>query len=183
MTDKQPVETKPTPDPTILTTEQLLREIERAITLLKTEMAGHQESDSFRFDAIKERLDMIEEWRKEQKVDAKIGIDAALQSAKEASREQVAASEKAIAKSEAAMTTQSQQQYATFTESLKGLASKLDSVKERQDRFESMGLGVAQNHAVQRQENVDGRVLLFSVITVAMGLMALAATIVIAVTQ
>ncbi len=134
----QPFEVKPTPDPTVLTTEQLLREIDRVVKLLEAKIEGYtRTTDAMfttidaRFEGIKREFELIEDRRKEQKIDTKTAVDAALLAAKEAVREQTAASEKSIAKSESSASEQSRQQNATFSASLKGVTDTVSDLKDR----------------------------------------------------
>ena len=77
--DGHNVDLRPNPDPSVLTTAQLLREIENAITLLESRMDGLRDvreaqieairgEFGVRFGNIKDQFQTIEEWRKEQKL-------------------------------------------------------------------------------------------------------------------
>ena len=77
-------------------------------------------------------------------------MDAALNAAKEAVKQQTDTSEKAIAKSEASTAAQSQQQNVTFTANFKGLTDVLTDVKERVVKIENRKIGADDTHASAR---------------------------------
>lgn len=144
---------RPTPDPTVLTTEQLLREVERVKDLLMAELSGLHETVTEKFRSVDQQLSLVERQRVEQKKDTKDAVDAALTAQKEAVREQTAASERAIAKSEAATTKQIEQLTITFTTAIKGVTDLLSDTKDRVGKIESVrqgagdALGVSANVA------------------------------------
>ena len=152
MTDKgmRETETKPTPDPTILTTEQLFRESDRIEKLFRSELDGAQEKNRVLFHAIDDMFEMIESRRQEQKIDTKVAVDAALSAAEKAVREQTVASEKSINKSETMFAEQLKQQNQTFSVSLKGLETVVDDLKARVVKIEGMALGASANRDTQR---------------------------------
>src|SRR5688572_24104498 len=98
---------RPVPDPTTLTTEALQREIKGLGDLLRSELRGERDAIRVMIENIHARFDIIEAQRVEQKADTQKAVDAALQAQKEAVREQTAASDKAITKSETSMIEQS----------------------------------------------------------------------------
>jgi cobalamin biosynthesis Mg chelatase CobN len=171
------VELRPVPDPTVLTTEQLLREITGVITLLKTEIKGNQDSVEIRFKQIEHEFEVIEKHRIEQKVDTKTAVDAALQAAEKAVKEQTAASEKSVIKSETSAAEQSKQQYATFSASLKAVSDTLSDVKERVSRIEATKLGQTE-HKAEAQITTGN---MFSFIAVILVIVGMAVTVVLAV--
>jgi len=135
-----PVTTTTVPDPSTLTTAQLLREIEIlrgsiddkvearqremvvAQELSEAKLLGEITLTAQRFDAINNQLQLIERQRVEQKSDTKAAVDAALIAQKEAVQEQTIASGLSIAKSEAATAKQLDQQSVTFTTAISGVA-------------------------------------------------------------
>ena len=147
----------PSPDPTILTTDALHREVTALERLLDNrigslERSVREERDMLnrermeQFAALREILearlsamgtaialqfDLVERQRVEQKIDTKSAVDAALIAQKEAVREQTTASERAIAKSETATTKQLEQQQITFATTADSLRRAIDEVKER----------------------------------------------------
>jgi cobalamin biosynthesis Mg chelatase CobN len=171
------IELRPVPDPTVLTTEQLLREINGVITLLKTQIAGDQAATNIRFAQIEHEFDLVELHRIEQKADTKAAVDAALAAADRAVREQTTASEKSITKSETAAAEQSKQQYATFSASLKAVADTLADVKERVSRIEATRLG-ASEHKTEGRSDLSAMI---SVIAIILVIVSMAVSVVLAV--
>jgi cobalamin biosynthesis Mg chelatase CobN len=171
---------KPTPDPTILTTEQLLREIARLEKLLETQLRSEHELVQAhingrvdfvleQFRSVETQFSLIERQRVEQKQDTKNAVDAALAAAKEAVKEQTTASERAIAKSEAATTKQLEQQSATFSTAIKGVADLLQDTKDR--------VGAIEN---QKQGGTDNRSSTIATVSVSIAALSLIAVIVFA---
>jgi hypothetical protein len=160
MSDNAPIpqrELRPVPDPSVLTTAQLLREIDNVGRILRAEMAviqeqisGDRQVNQVRSRATEEQFAAIEAWRKEQKVDTKTAVDAALTAASTAVREQTTAGEKAIAKSEASASEQSKLQAATFAAELKGISVVLSDVKDRVTKIEAMKTGQVEQRDDQR---------------------------------
>lgn len=143
----------PSIDPTVLTTEALQREIlslrqllELRVTALRemlaqsTEdlhnlMVSELEVQSVRceqqFEKVGLQLKLVEQQRIEQKADTKAAVDAALTAQKEAVAEQTTASERSIAKSEAATTKSIEQLGTTFNTANDGMRRDIDGLKER----------------------------------------------------
>jgi hypothetical protein len=111
---------RPVPDPTILTTEQLLREVEHVEALMDAKIEGLHEFVVERFRSINQHLAMLEQQRIEQKSDTATSLDAALQ-----------AQEKAVAKSEAATTKSIDQLAATSNTAIEGVRREVADLKER----------------------------------------------------
>lgn len=131
----------PASDPSELTTKQLLREITILRELINAMFDGSQRISEEKFNAVSGKFDLIERQRIEQKMDTKAAVDAALTAQKEAVKEQTTASERAIAKSEAATKEQLTQLSATFTQAIKGLTDILNDTKERVSKGESAAQG------------------------------------------
>lgn len=155
---------KPVPDPSTLTTEQLLREIDRVIALMQAEMIGGWGLRDAKFDAIAAEFRMIESRRVEQKIDTKGAVDTALANsdkavtnaltaADKAFREQTSTLEKAIIKSETSSVEQSKQQNATLTTSIAAVTNIVADLKERVNRIENQRLGALENRSTQRQDS------------------------------
>ena len=153
----------PRPDPTVLTTEQLMREIgalkrefEAALSAIVVRLDSMDRATDLKFitrnefpkqilneieslqDLFDEKLknvenqfELVERGRVEQKIDTKAAVDAALIAQKEAVREQTTASERAIAKSEAATTKQIDELNKTFATLIEGIRRELGDLKER----------------------------------------------------
>jgi hypothetical protein len=154
-------EGKPTPDPTVLTTEQLLREIDRLEKLMTASVGGLKDLINEKIIGVISLLDekfvsvgtqfqLIERQRVEQKKDTKDAVDAALAAAKEAVKEQTTASDRSITKSETATSEQLKQLSATFTTATSGISDVIGDLKERVGKIESMKLGAGENRADSR---------------------------------
>jgi ribosomal protein L7/L12 len=134
-------DTTPRPDPTSLTTDQLLRETHSLRDLMRAELKSEVDLTAERFASVATHLSLSERQRVEQKKDTKDAVDAALAAAKEAVKEQTTASERAIAKSEAATTKQLEQLTATFNTAIKGVTDLLNDSKDRLSRMEAIKQG------------------------------------------
>lgn len=132
------------PDPTVLTTEQLLREVDRARQLVDSEMRGMRAVVEEKFTSIDDKFRSVEAMRVEQKRDTQDAVDAAFSAAKEAVREQTTASDRAIAKSENSMFEQLRQLKSTFDTAFDGVRRDIDDLKER--------IGGAEQQKVGSQE-------------------------------
>lgn len=158
----------PIPDPTVLTTQQLLREVlalkelfdsrfssyDKAITLLQA-VADRTQSIGVIEERVKSLSGLYDEkfrsiatqfterdTRTEQTSrDSKVAVDAALQAAKEAVAEQNKSSALAIAKSEAATAKQIDQLGVAFSATTTGITDKIDDIKDRITTIEGRGTG------------------------------------------
>jgi hypothetical protein len=140
-------EWRPVPDPTVLTTEALMREIGALRELMTTLLAGEQRITEEKFRSIDTQFEMVERQRVEQKKDTKDAVDAALAAAKEAVREQTTASERSIAKSETATAEQLKQLGTTFTTAIDSLRRDNDDLKARTGKIESIKEGAKESNA------------------------------------
>lgn len=158
VTIKDDAGSRPVPDPTILTTQQLNREIsalkelmtirhdgyDRAIELIQSKADKEPSVDNVvgRLEKIAavtdEKFNGIEKQFAERDVrveqtsrDSKVAVDAALQAAKEAVGEQNKSSALAIAKSEAATTKQIDSMVLLIQSSNKAIDDKIDDLKNR----------------------------------------------------
>ncbi len=136
---------RPLVDPTVLTTEQLLREIARLERLMETQISGLRDLIGEKFISVETQFALIERQRVEQKKDTKDAVDAALAAAKEAVKEQTTASDRSITKSETATSEQLKQLLATFTTATSGITDNISDVKERISRIETLKQGTTQN--------------------------------------
>jgi hypothetical protein len=132
----------PSPDPTVLTTQNLQREIlaVRELVELRIEaVSGLTESKYLvcmeRFDRLEGQLRMwfqqMEAQRLEQKADTRQTVNAALDAQKELVRQETAASEQAISKSESNLTKQLEQLGITQQTEITSLRRNIDENKER----------------------------------------------------
>ena len=136
-----PRENQPVPDPTILTTEQLLREIARLEKLMEASVAGLRDVVNEQFESVDVQFQLVERQRVEQKKDTKDAVDAALAAAKEAVKEQTTASGLSITKSETATSEQLKQMNATFTTAINAVSATVTDLKEQVVRIESIKQG------------------------------------------
>ena len=159
---------RPVPDPTVLTTEALQRglqserdhtdalgrRLEAAILssrgLSEARDTGAAEVVSERFRSVERQFELVETQRVEQKVDTKGAVDAALIAQKEAVREQTTASERAVAKSDAATAKQIEQLTVTFRTALDGLTNLLSDTKDRVGVIEATRQGGIDQHSQQQ---------------------------------
>jgi hypothetical protein len=138
---------RPIPDPTTLTTQQLVREIGSLQILLETRIEALEDVEDQKFFKVEQQFELVERQRVEQKKDTKDAVDAALTAQKEAVREQTAASERAIAKSEAATSKQLDQLSVTFTTEAASLRRELGEMKERLTGIEQQKIGAKDTSA------------------------------------
>jgi hypothetical protein len=121
----------PVPDPTILTTQALEREVENLREMVEREVAGLKELVFDRlkgqgllcdekFRAIGDQFTFVESLRLEQKKDTKDAVDAALTAQKEA-----------VSKSETGMTGRLEQLSVTFTTTVESLRREMGDMKDR----------------------------------------------------
>ena len=115
---------------------------------------------------------LVERQRVEQKKDTKDAVDAALTAQKEAVREQTAASERAIAKSEAATSKQLDQLSVTFTTEAASLRRELGEMKERVTTIEQQKIGAKED----RGGLYAGLAMLASFLVIALAVVGLIAT-------
>lgn len=137
-------DSRPVPDPTLLTTEQLHREIAALREFVLGEIRHVGELSNERFKAVDEQMFAVSERTKEQKEDGRLALDAAFTSAKDAVALQTEASDKAIAKSEAATTKQIDALGIVVEKSSQAKDEKIDDLKARLDKLEGrqQGIGV-----------------------------------------
>jgi hypothetical protein len=137
-------ESRPTPDPTVLTTEQLLREIENLKSWMKTLADGQETVFDERFKSVDTQFKLIERQRVEQKQDTEKAVQAALNAAKVAVREQTQASERSIAKNEKSTADQLRDQRDRFASEIGNVDKNADDLKERVGKIENLRLGAGE---------------------------------------
>ena len=150
---------RPIPDPTVLTTEALTREITAVRELLFNEIRhrGHLTDEQFasraklidaRFAAVEQQFQAIQFRTAEQKADTRLALDTALASAKEAVQLQTQSSELAQAKSEAALTKQIDGILMRVSELTNVMDGKIADLKERMDRLEGKSTGFSSSWGI-----------------------------------
>jgi hypothetical protein len=139
---------RPVPDPTVLTTEALMREVAHTRELVDAKLVSLGGRIDERFRSIDEQFDLVENRRVEQKSDTKAAVDAALQAAKEAVQEQKSASDLSTAKTESGFSEQLKQLSETFSTALAGITRSIDDLKERIVTIESTKAGGQQAYTV-----------------------------------
>lgn len=135
---------RPDPDPTVLTTDALNREVAYLKEYVDTRIECLREFIDERFNSIDDKFLAVEKARVEQKNDTKAAVDAALIAQKEAVKEQTLASEKSIFKSES-----------QFDKRYDATDKTVDELKERVGSIEA-----------GRQGGNDMRVAIFATIAI-----------------
>jgi hypothetical protein len=136
-----PSDTRPIPDPTLLTTEALNREIAALRDLLYGEIRHRGQLTDEQFRSVDVKFDAIEQRTAEQKTDTKEAVSAALAAAKDAVALQTQASERSQSKSEAAITKQIDAIYVILDRQSQAMNEKIEDLKTRLDRIEGKTQG------------------------------------------
>jgi cell division protein ZapA (FtsZ GTPase activity inhibitor) len=157
----------PVPDPTQLTDQAIAKLKEQLEQYIEGKVDGLTTLIEAETKLTLERFASSERVRLEQKKDTKDAVDAALSAAKEAVKEQTTASERSIAKSETATAKQLEQQSETVGTVTKGLGDKIDDLKERVSRIESIAVGTTAQRIEGRQSNAALYGLIGLVISIA----------------
>jgi hypothetical protein len=143
---------RPDPDPTLLTTEQLLRSIaslreesqnwvDKLQLLLEAKIAGKDIYYDEKFRSIETQFKERDVRTDQTASQVKLAVDAALQAQKEAAGEQAKSFSAATTKSETAMNKQ-----------IEGLDGKITDVKDRLNRVEAMNLGANYNRSEHKDQ-------------------------------
>jgi hypothetical protein len=141
---------RPVPDPTLLTTEQLLREIGGLKDLVESWIDTLEQVNAEKLRSVWSQFEIVERQRVEQKADSKAAVDAALSAQKEAVKEQTTASERSIAKSEASTTKQLEQLSETFATNISSLSGLIGDNKERILALETLKVSASETRTDQR---------------------------------
>jgi len=129
----------PIPDPTLLTTEALQREIKTLKEFLEYQINAQKELRDEKFSSVDDKLALGERQRVEQKSDTEKAIGAALAAQKDAAE-----------KSEAAIARQLEQMQTTFNKGIENLGANMSDLKDRVGKMEAVKLGVSE-------QRVEGR--------------------------
>lgn len=162
-------DTRPVPDPTLLTTRALDQAISNLGRLLQAEVValhdllkaeGKSQGNVMheRFRKIEQQFEAVERHRVEQKADT---IDAALTAQKEA-----------VTKTEASTTKQLEQLSANFATAISAVDGGLGDIKERVSRIESAKLG-GQELLQERRSNNSAMYALAGFILVVINIVGL----------
>jgi VIT1/CCC1 family predicted Fe2+/Mn2+ transporter len=135
---------KPRPDPTELTTNLLTREITGLKKLVFMRIDGISANMTERFSSVGVQFNELEKRAIQTKVDSKLAVDAALEAAKEAVREQNNSNTIAINKSEATTVKSIEAINLLIQTNGKAFDDKFSDVKERLNRMEGSGAGLKQ---------------------------------------
>lgn len=170
-------EWKPIPDPTVLTTEALNREIslvreyiERSLTSMRTSFEAGRDAmhdlldakidssvalEDEKFRKVSREFELLERQREEQKGDTQKAVDAALTAQKEAVKEQTIASERAAGNQWSAMMKQMDQISATFNAAIDSIRRAIDDNKDRIVLLESRVVALEQQKIVVRESGAE----------------------------
>ena len=149
-------DSRPIPDPTVLTTEQLKDKIQGLRELLEAVIKGKSDLVEERFASIQQQFRERDSRMEQQARDAKTAVDAAFAAQKEAVSEQNKTGALAIAKSEAATNKQIDQLAAQLGTINGALDGKINDLKERFTRLESSGLGAGIERRQSQTSNQLG---------------------------
>jgi len=143
---------RPIPDPTVLTTDQLLREIAHTKELAEVRIA-------YEAKLADQRASLVEGFRIESKADGQRALEAALAAQKDSNREQAASFAAATTKSESAFADQLRQIVALSSTDNANVLTQLGDIKERIGKIENIKLGGLESQTQRR----DGLAMIVSV--------------------
>lgn len=166
MADMEAGDLKPRPDPTLLTTEALMREVQAlrrdlaAIREFVLSEVGHiGELTNTKFEAVQREFNAIASRTAEQKSDTSKALDAALLSARDAVQLQTEAFAVATAKSEASTTKQIDALGLLVDRLGAQLDDKINDLKDRLNRVEAKKEGSDEQGQATRDRTQDTRSL------------------------
>lgn len=186
---------RPRPDPTVLTTEQLHREIAalesrigsevsalktlleasiRSVTTildgkteeLETKVSCATDLSDTRFDRIDTRFDVIERHRVEQKEDTDKRLGYVIDTLKERADEHYKSNRALIEKSEQSVLDTIAKQGDSFQASVAGLITRNDDLKERVGKIENIKEGAQEQKTEGRQQISSTTAIVGTVIAV-----------------
>ena len=134
-------ESRPNPDPTLLTTQALFREIGALKELIEEQITATENLTDEKFAAVTIQFSLLEKQRLEQKADTNQAVAAALNAAREAVHEQTASSEKAIIKQENSTKEILNQLNTTYQTGHVAMLRSIDELKERLIAIEQQKVG------------------------------------------
>jgi hypothetical protein len=157
---------KPDPDPTLLTTQSLLREIGNLKELLEARLTAADASGralhelisakievlesvtSQRFSSIETQFEERDKRTEQLSLADKTAIAAALQAQKEAAGAQNESNAASVTKQEAAFTKLLDQNQTLFQTAMSALTTQLNDVKSRLDKGEGVSKGGSDSWAI-----------------------------------
>lgn len=156
------------PDPTVLTTEQLIRTVEALSKRVDVQRDGDMALVDEQINSLRRELDITQRQRLELKADnekalstaleaAEKAVQAALAAAEKARDQQAVASQLATTKSENAFAEQLSQQSATFTLAISNLEANLTDVKGLLREQRAADRGQREQMVTQRDSDTDKR--------------------------
>lgn len=173
---------RPVPDPTVLTTDNLRREIGHLTELVESKLdirdtridaidqatrlwaestdgklLHERELTEERFGSVAQQFVERDTRSEREARDNKVAVDAAFAAQKEAAQKQDEANQKAIDKSETAMDEKVNKLEQLFKTTTDALADKVDDVKQRQNETNLQVGGLIQNGAGQQAQKVEQR--------------------------
>jgi archaellum component FlaC len=166
---------RPVPDPTVLTTQALYREVSALQELIEQSIRGTREVIDQQFYKVEQQFELVERQRVEQKGDTKGAVDAALDAAKEAN----AKSEEAFTKQIERLSQVIETTAADLRRSIDELKERLVEVDKKADAISQQKIG-GQEVTTERRDNLSGVYALVGafglIITIAISVIALIAT-------
>ena len=154
----------PVPDPTVLTTAALVREVEALKELIELRFDAQSTLIQAKLDALDRLYDSkigsIQQQAEQRAKDSSLAIDAALKAAKEAVGAQNESNTKAIAKSEGSVDKQLDAIGVIVKTATASIDSRLTELKDRITAMENRSIGAGG----QRQDTQQGWSFLFGVI-------------------
>lgn len=164
-----PQSSVPVPDPTLLTTQALMREIAGLKELVFSRLDSSDQLTQERFRGVERQFSERDTRTTQSEVASKEAIAAALQAAKEAVGEQAKNFTLSIDKSETATVKQIDAVKQNSETAIAGATSQINDLKERTTRIESLGIGVA----TQKTESSNSTSLMFAGFGVLVGVSGL----------
>ncbi len=125
---------RPVPDPTVLTTDQLRREITGLRELIETRITAVLQLHEEKFNSIDTRFAERDKRVEQGSRDNKMTVDLALQTAKEA-----------VGKTEVGFTKQIDMLAATITSNCRTMDGKISDIKERLNIIEGRAKGIGES--------------------------------------
>jgi hypothetical protein len=178
MADDDPVSpnggSRPVPDPTVLTSRAVDALRKELTEVFDTKMDGLARLTEERFRAVYDKLLTGESLRIEQKVDTKVGLDAALAAQKEGATQQAAAFAAETAKTERNFTEQLKGQRDTFGTAIAAQTTRYDDLDKRLTRMESAKIGAGESTAERRNASQAMYALVGFVVTLVLAALVIA---------